>query len=319
MRHIGSKVSPMLHSPAPSLNILILKARGQTCHNTELVSSLCYDYSSCYCFCRANLYPPMRLLKYNKDGNFSLESFPGDQTPPFAILSHTWSIEPDDEIKLQDIRDGTFANKQGNQKILFCGKQAKQDSLQYFWIDSCCIDQTNHVELSEAINSMFRWYRKAAKCYVYLSDVLVYERDGGAYIEWEAAFRNSRWFTRGWTLQELLAPKIVEFYSRDGIQLGDRRSLEGQIANITRIPAEALRGDELSKFSVEERFLWAHERQTTKAEDKAHCLVGIFDIFLPLMYGIGESKAMNRLRREIRDSENAAQSLISTIFHYQHA
>ena len=178
----------------------------------------------------------MRLLKVKADGSFGLESFLEEKAPSFAILSHTWSTEADDEVKLQDIKDGTCADKPGFQKLLFCSKQAKHDGLQYFWVDTCCIDQTNHVELSEAINSMFRWYHKAAKCYVYLSDVSVYKQEGQAHVEWESAFRNSRWFTRGWTLQELLAPAIVEFYSRDGIRLGDKRSLEQRIAQITGIP-----------------------------------------------------------------------------------
>src|ERR1700753_676062 len=100
----------------------------------------------------------MRLLRVNEDNNFGLESFPEEKAPSFAILSHTWSSEADDEVKLQDIKDGTYANKTGFQKLLFCGKQAKHDGLQYFWVDTCCIDQTNNVELTESINSMFRWY-----------------------------------------------------------------------------------------------------------------------------------------------------------------
>jgi Heterokaryon incompatibility protein (HET) len=259
----------------------------------------------------------MRLLKVNKDGSFSLVSFLEEKAPSFAILSHTWSTEADDEVKLQDIKDGTCANKTGFQKLLFCSKQAKHDGLQYFWVDTCCIDQTNHVELSEAINTMFRWYQKAAKCYVYLSDVSLYAQEGKIHPGWESALHNSRWFTRGWTLQELLAPKIVEFFSRDGIQLGDKHSLERQITEITRIPLDALRGDRPSKFSVEERFLWAKERQTTKEEDKAYCLLGIFGIFLPLIYGEGQSNAMRRLRKEIRESGNTDPPSIGTIHHKQ--
>lgn len=162
---------------------------------------------------------------------------------------------------------------------------------------------------------MFRWYQKAEKCYVYLSDVSRYTQDGRSHPEWESAFHNSRWFTRGWTLQELLAPRIVEFFSRDGIHLGDKRSLERQIAEITRIPPGALRGDGLAKFSIEERFLWAKERQTTKAEDKAYCLLGIFGIFLPLIYGEGQPSALRRLQKEIRESGQINPLLsTSTIF-----
>jgi hypothetical protein len=213
----------------------------------------------------------MRLLKLNDDGSFSLEWFSEDKAPPYAILSHTWGTGKDDEVTFKDLKDGTGNNKPGFQKLQFCGNQAKHDDLHYFWVDTCCIDKTNHVELSEAINSMFQWYQKAAKCYVYLSDVSV-----SKHVEWESAFRNSRWFRRGWTLQELLAPKIVDFYSRDGVRLGDKSSQKQQIAEVTKIAVEALQGQPLSTFSVEERFSWVEKPQTTKKEDMAYCLLGIF-------------------------------------------
>src|SRR5205085_2820987 len=145
--------------------------------------------------------------------------------------------------------------------------------------DTVCIDKSNNNELTEAINSMFRWYGNAARCYVYLLDILVRTQDGDVTnIEWESAFRNSRWFTRGWTLQELLAPKIVEFYSRDHVRLGDKRSLEQQIHEITGITVEALQGRYLCDFGVEERLRWGEKRQTTEDEDEAYCLLGIFEI-----------------------------------------
>jgi hypothetical protein len=150
---------------------------------------------------------------------------------------------------------------------------------------------------------MFRWYRNAARCYVYLADVLVHTQDG-QFAEWESAFRSSRWFTRGWTLQELLAPRIVEFYSQDPVGLGDKASLKRQIQKITSITIRALEGQSLSEFSVEERFRWGEKRQTTEKEDMAYCLLGIFDISLPLIYGEGQSKAMERLRNEIGRSAN---------------
>jgi hypothetical protein len=135
---------------------------------------------------------------------------------------------------------------------------------------------------------MYRWYKKAARCYVYLSDVSVLTQDGGSTnTEWESAFYNSRRFTRGWTLQELLAPSIVVFYSQDSMRLGDKKTLQQQITTITGIAIEALRGQPLSTFSVEERYLWAEKRQTTEEEDKAYCLLGIFEISLPVIYREG--------------------------------
>jgi hypothetical protein len=127
---------------------------------------------------------------------------------------------------------------------------------------------------------MFRWYRNAAKCYVYLSDVSTdkHSRSRSSKRLWEVAFRQSRWFTRGWTLQELLAPRSVEFFSRDGKRLGDMASLEQQIHEVTRIPVQALQGNLLSQFSNSERRSWAVDRETTIGEDQVYCLLGIFNV-----------------------------------------
>ena len=129
-------------------------------------------------------------------------------------------------------------------------------------------------------------------------------------------YRNSLWFTRGWTLQELLAPKIGVFYSRDHVRLGDRTSLEQQITKITGIAIEALQGQMLSGFSIDEPFFWVEKRQTIEEEDKAYCLLGIFDVFLPLIYGEGQSKAMRRLRKEVLES-TAERILVNISLSYQ--
>jgi hypothetical protein len=183
----------------------------------------------------------MHLLQYNDDGEFSLTQF-FDDIPRYAILSHTWGQE---EVTFNDMIAGNGARKTGFNKIRFCGEQARRDRLQYFWVDTCCIDKSNAVELQEAINSMFRWYQNAVKCYVYLSDVSTKKRKASdSFIEytWEPAFRFSKWFTRGWTLQELLAPGpgSVEFFSQEGDHLGDKTSLERQIHEITGITVSAL-------------------------------------------------------------------------------
>ena len=154
----------------------------------------------------------MRLLNVNGDGRFTLTTFIGKQIPSYGILSHTWE-KNDQEVTFQDLQKGEGSSKPGYRKIRFCGDQAHKDGLKYFWIDSCCIDKSNSTELHEAINSMFHWYQNAAKCYVYLSDVSAVK---STQLQWQSAFVRSRWFTRGWTLQELLAPRSVEFFSRDG-------------------------------------------------------------------------------------------------------
>jgi hypothetical protein len=243
----------------------------------------------------------MRLLKRKSNDDFELATFNADDLPPYAILSHTWA---DDEVTYDELVAGTGKNKAGYNKIRFCGERATADNLQYFWVDTCCIDKSINQELQTAINSMFRWYQRASKCYVYLLDVEVPEEviDAQSFrIIWADAFQQSRWFTRGWTLQELLAPSTVEFFSKGGKSLGSKISLELEIHEITKLPVGALRGQQsLSEFSVPERMSWAANRQTTYKEDKVYCLLGIFDVFLPLIYGEGEEYATQRLKEEIQ-------------------
>jgi Heterokaryon incompatibility protein (HET) len=239
----------------------------------------------------------MRLLSVNADGSFRLTWF-AQKPPIYAILSHTWEAD-DQEVTFKDLTDSVGHGKIGYRKIQFCAEQAKIDGLQYFWVDSCCIDKANFTELSAAINSMFRWYMDAAKCYVYLSDVSTRKRSRSSQPLWKLAFRQSRWFTRGWTLQELLAPRIVEFFSQDGKRLGDRNSLEQDIYQATGIAVPALQGRPLSQFSKDERKTWAIKRKTTIEEDQVYCLLGIFSVHLPLIYGEGKENAFRRLNDEI--------------------
>jgi hypothetical protein len=242
----------------------------------------------------------MRLLERLSNGDFKLVSFNDENSPPYAILSHTWT--EDQEVTHNELVAGIGKDKTGYDKIRFCSGRAVADKLKYFWVDTCCIDKSTSHELSTAINSMFRWYQRASKCYVYLSDVVVPEEvaDAEAFrITWAEAFRRSRWFTRGWTLQELLAPPSVELFSKNGKRLGSRISLEREIHDITNIATGALQGQSLAEFSVEERMSWAAQRTTTLKEDRVYCLLGIFGVFLSLIYGEGEAYATLRLREEI--------------------
>jgi hypothetical protein len=240
-----------------------------------------------------------------------------DPIPPYLILSHTWE---DDEVTYTDYQNGLFEHKKGFKKIDCVCKAALELGLAYVWVDTCVIDKSNNTELTETINCMYRYYQNAARCYVYLSDVSLQTEDGkGQHVEWESAFRNSRWFKRGWTLQELLAPRIVEFYSRDQVRLGDKISLEKQIASVTGIATSALRGRPPSEFDLAERFKWAENRQTTKEEDMVYSLLGLFNVFLPLIYGETRSNAMRRLKNEIRDKESGTGEISesdSMEFHY---
>lgn len=243
----------------------------------------------------------MRLLRPETDGTFSLVEFAGREIPRYAILSHTWGAD-DEEVTLKDLADDVGKSKPGYRKIIFCGEQAAKDGLQFFWVDTCCIDKSSSAELSEAINSMFRWYHNAVKCYVYLSDVSISDsiKNSLSFQQTQnSATQHSRWFTRSWTLQELLAPTSIEFFSAEGDLLGNRSTLLQEIHSITGISIQALEGKPLSHFSVDERMSWAEGREAKREEDLSYSLLGIFDTHMPLIYGEGRQKALARLRREI--------------------
>jgi hypothetical protein len=253
----------------------------------------------------------MRLLNFDSCGELSLTKDLSEDVPKYAILSHTWEAD-DDEVNFNNLKDGSAKSKAGYAKIQFCGEQARRDGLQYFWVDTCCIDRANHAEISQAINSMFHWYRNATRCYVYLSDVSSPPFDANNEFDpppWEPDFRKSRWFTRGWTLQELLAPRSVEFFFQERKRLGDKTSLKQQIHEITAIPKSALQGAPLSQFSVNERLSWIKRRQTKLEEDKAYSLLGIFGVYIAPIYGEGTASAFKRLLDEIDKLEKCIQDL----------
>jgi len=259
----------------------------------------------------------MRLLRCDAAGRFSLtkDLVSDDTIPPYAILSHTW-IEGE-EVTYQDLVDGTGEGKSGCDKLRFCAERAVEDGLEHFWVDTCCIDKSSPSEVSRNINAMFHYYQKAVRCYVYLVDVSVAKREGAndrsSDCLWEQAFRASRWFTRGWTLQELLAPSVVEFFSKERRRLGDKNSLKRWIHEITGIPQSALEGTRLSRFTVDERFLWAEPRKTTVQEDKVYSLLGIFDVQIPLYYGKESAEGAHRRLQEVLDKrEKCMQDLCGT-------
>jgi hypothetical protein len=255
----------------------------------------------------------MRLLECDKDGEFIITSF-DNELPPYAILSHTWG-EDKEEVTFADLVKGDGKAKRGYEKIRFCGEQAQQDGLQYFWVDTCCIDKTDKAELSQAIRSMFRWYQNATKCYVYLSDVSTRKRKSEAMVNeftWKLAFRSSRWFTRGWTLQELLAPSIVEFFSQEWERLGNKTSLKSLIHKITGIPHEVFNGAPLSQFSVNDRLRWKGNRKTKHDEDAWYSLSGIFNVEIAPAYSEGAASAFKRLMDEINKLERCVQDIHHT-------
>jgi hypothetical protein len=258
----------------------------------------------------------MRLLQCSETGDFHFAHplTDNDNVPPYAILSHTWRKD-DEEVTFDDLMNGTGKDKLGYEKLRFCGEQARRDDLEYFWIDTCCIDKSNPAELQKAVASMFRWYQCAKMCYVYLSDVSLKKRKTlheDTRSTWEQAVRRSRWFTRGWTLQELLAPTSVVFFSKEGSRIGDKQNLEQIIQEVTGIPALALRGLHLSRFSIDKRLSWIETRKTKLEEDKVYSLLGIFDANLPLLYGEGRVNAFRRLLEAIDKREKCIRDLRTT-------
>jgi hypothetical protein len=233
----------------------------------------------------------MRLINTS---NFAFEEVTDEIIPPYAILSHTWG---EGEVTFLDMSAGisSASLKPGFIKIKYCCEEACRDGLPYAWVDTCCIDKSSSAELSEAINSMFRWYQQSKICYVYLSDFVDSEVEPAFFNE----FAKCRWFTRGWTLQELLAPSAVKFFNMKWTFIGSRSDLSIALSKTTRIGEEIIEGHlPISSASVACRMSWAATRTTTRIEDMAYSLLGIFEINMPLLYGEGH-RAFLRLQEEI--------------------
>ncbi|KAI0196140.1 heterokaryon incompatibility protein-domain-containing protein [Xylaria flabelliformis] len=266
----------------------------------------------------------MRLLNTT---TFQLEIH-NDNNLKYAILSHTWG---EDEILFEDVQHpSSWINKRGGSKVFHCCARAQADGYKYIWIDTCCIDKSSSAELSEALNSMFHWYAESEVCYAFLSDA----KKGNP-------ITGCRWFTRGWTLQELIAPKRIEFYDENWEYLGDRMSLINELVAIALIDrpvlARELPGTStmrphgisrsvsmpyydssleslLESYTISRRMSWASNRSTQREEDGAYSLMGLFGVKMPLLYGEG-SRAFRRLQEEIIKESND-QSILA--YYQQH-
>ncbi|KAI0752074.1 heterokaryon incompatibility protein-domain-containing protein [Fomes fomentarius] len=216
----------------------------------------------------------------------------------YAILSHVWG---ENEQTFQEIRalpskcaPGQTPRDIASEKIRKACELAEERFVEWIWIDTCCINKSSSAELSEAINSMFRYYSLAKECFAYLEDV---SSDDGSMPEDE--FKNSKWLTRGWTLQELIAPDDLTFISKSWTDIGNKNSHAELLQDATGIPADVLKDSrQMKKYSIAQRMSWAAKRRTTREEDEAYCLLGIFDINMPTLYGEG-TKAFRRLQEEI--------------------
>lgn len=234
----------------------------------------------------------MRLLNTS---TLVLHSFV-QEIPPYVILSHTWG---DGEVIFDDIHQDYAKDMQGYSKIVKCCEQAVNDGYEWVWIDTCCIDKRSSAELSEAINSMYTWYWDAEICYAYLADLT-----GNKLNTRHNSEHPPRWFSRGWCLQELLAPEVVEFYNAQWVCVGTKSSLVASISTLTGIEERYLldRGS-IQLASIATRFSWASRRSTTRTEDIAYCLLGLVDVNMPLLYGEGD-RAFYRLQLELIQNSN---------------
>ncbi|KAI6046520.1 heterokaryon incompatibility protein-domain-containing protein, partial [Pisolithus marmoratus] len=229
-----------------------------------------------------------------------------DTVTDYAILSHRWNDEVDYlEItgltKMENPDD--IRERSGYQKIVKSCQKAKNDGLEWLWVDTCCIDKRNSTELSEALNSMYRWYENLKRCYAYLHDVDTFPTtpDNETFAGSEGW---PEWFSRGWTLQELIAPADLQFFNKDWHFIGDKRSFASTLEKITRIPSVVLEEGLVSyRPSVAQVMSWAADRRTTRVEDRAYSLMGLLDVNMPMLYGEGK-KAFLRLQHEVIRKSN---------------
>ena len=254
-----------------------------------------------------------RLIREGKQVNRRAKvlEFGDDEVKDYAILSHRWTeqeVDYNEVVKLAKMDEeerSEIRQREGYRKILHSCEQAKKDRYKWLWVDTCCIDKRSSAELSEAINSMYRWYENSRICYAYLHDV-----HGSSF---PTALDHTRyhkskgwpeWFSRGWTLQEMIAPRDVQFFNRDWHPIGDKRALAPTLQTITRVPQDILKeGLSSNRPCVAQIMSWAAKRTTTRVEDRAYSLMGLLDVNMPMLYGEGK-KAFHRLQLEIIRTSN---------------
>ncbi|KAJ2991333.1 hypothetical protein NUW58_g2549 [Xylaria curta] len=255
----------------------------------------------------------MRLIH---TGMKELVEWHGEENcPPYAILSHTWSENDSEEVTFQELKAAIGPNpgtsidaiisKPGYEKIRNFCDEAIRRGYDWVWVDTCCINKESSSELSEAINSMYRWYEQSALCIAYLADVQASSINlTDLNSESNSEFRKSRWFTRGWTLQELIAPRTLEFYNESWERIGDRLALAPFIGEICGLPRDLLSSKKKpSEYSIAQRMSWAAKRRTKRIEDRTYCLLGLFEINMPLIYGEADA-AFQRLQKKIIKKSN---------------
>ncbi|KAK1751135.1 heterokaryon incompatibility protein-domain-containing protein [Echria macrotheca] len=227
--------------------------------------------------------------------NYNLKEFLNENDlPRYAILSHTWG---DREVTFAELKSGTVTKGRGWEKIKETCRLARSERINWAWVDTCCIDKDSSANLTESLNSMFRWYQKSTVCYVWLEDL-------EPATPFHIGIARSRWVTRGWTLQELIAPRDMVFFDAEWGFRGDKRDKCVELSAATGIPEELLRMESrISDYTVAQRMSWAAKRVMTRVEDTAYCLLGLFEVSMPLIYGEG-TMAFHRLQEEIMRRDN---------------
>ncbi|KIM61030.1 hypothetical protein SCLCIDRAFT_60362, partial [Scleroderma citrinum Foug A] len=227
--------------------------------------------------------------------------FGDDEETEYAILSHRWIAQEVDYVdmvelaKMDEEERDEIRQRDGYRKVLWSCEQAQKDGYKWLWVDTCCIVKRSSAELSEAINSVYRWYENARVCYAYLHD---FPDLLGILIPMAG------WFSRGWTLQEMIAPSDVQFFNKDWQSIGDKRTLAPTLAGVTGVPENILiHGLRGNRPCVAQIMSWAAHRTTTRVEDRAYSLLGLLDVNMPMLYGEGK-KVFHRLQLEIIRASN---------------
>jgi hypothetical protein len=273
----------------------------------------------------------MRLLNA---ATLDFKFFNDDELPPYSILSHTWGSEEvcyqeleyvqkrlsltrelhenavyvaalEAAAALEGLDSAEFIRQRaGYRKIEQTARLARESGLDWFWVDTCCIDKSSSAELQEAINSMYRWYKISTRCVVVLEDVELHQNSMEQPTsvltkdELTVILCKSRWITRGWTLQELLAPSTITFYDAHWKEITTKATSITILSDVTRIPEYVLVTGDLSRNSIAQKMSWAAKRTTSRVEDVAYSLLGLFDIHMPMLYGERQN-AFLRLQEEI--------------------
>lgn len=220
------------------------------------------------------------------------------QRTPYVIISHVWrkkEVIYEDMVQFNKLEASKSREKpESAAKIVGACKTVLRyynKKVEHLWLDTVCIDKKDPTELSMSINSMYRWYKEAEVCFAYLDDYPTME---------VPIFTQSKWFTRGWTLQELVAPRKVIFFDKDWKEIGDKISLQTSLTRQTKISGNyLLHLHDVSHASVSQRMSWFSGRITTVSEDTAYSLLGLFGVNMPLLYGEGKERAFRRLQEEI--------------------